>query len=90
MRVEIRLTTIAMKWMDNSWSIDTYARTYKGSNDKFIDKWMEQYSGNGIERAKVIENQDTVIYCDTFSDLEKIGKKILEINPKVNTTILDY
>ena len=88
----IETITIAIKF-DFGWSIDTYTRWLtskdKYTNKVFIDKFMEDYQGNGIEEVKVLEVGEP-IYCHNMVEIEAAIDDIRKNNKLLNETILNY
>lgn len=103
MKINYIITTIAMKIRDTKhdektgyidvyhYCIDTYVRINVCDNDKqFIDSFMREYAGNGIEKVTIIDKQSGCVDVDTFTELENIFEIITRDYEDVNTTILNY
>ena len=88
----IETITIAIKF-DFGWSIDTYTRWLsskdKNTNKVFIDKFMEDYQGNGIEKVQVLEVGEP-IYCNNMVEIEGAIDDLRKNNKDLNETILNY
>ena len=96
MKINITVTTIAIKFVDDvtsakyHFSVDTYARLNAGTNKEFIEHFMKEYSGNGIESITVLQSDKTEMYIDTFRDLENLLHTLRKQYDSINETILDY
>lgn len=96
MKVNYIITTVALKMIYDDrvhYVIDTYARLTDNDNDNiFIDKFMKEYAGNGIDKITIIDKTAGTLYIDTFTELENIYNKLSYgyDDNVVNTTILNY
>ena len=84
--MEMRLTTILMK-LEGEWVLDIYPRSGNSNDKKFVERFMEEYSGNGIDELRVIETKE--FHFDYLVDLEAFIEDVMA-NGKINTTILNY
>lgn len=91
MRVEVRITTIAIK-LEGKWVLDTYCRIGNLNDKKFIENFMNEYAGNGIDEVKILETEVQEFYCDTLHDNTCMYNALEDmINDRDgNTTILNY
>ena len=90
MKINLTVTTFAMQWNDGHWSVDTYVRTKKTSDKSFIEKWMSEYSGNGIQQIRILDNNDFEYEIDLLYQLDEIYDSIKENYGNINETLLDY
>lgn len=92
MRMEIRITTILMK-LEGVWTLDTYARMGNNLSDKkFVDNFLKEYAGNGIEELKIVETETHTFTLDIIEELNIVYQELLEMidDRKGNHTILNY
>lgn len=91
MKIKVNVTTIAMymNFGDSSkWVIDTYARINPKS--KFIDNFMSEYAGNGIEKIKIVDEWENEYEIETLRDFEVIPQHLRECFDDMNESILNY
>lgn len=84
--MEMKLTTILMK-LEGEWVLDTYPRSGNSNDKKFVERFMEEYSGNGIDDLRVLETKE--FHFDYIYELEMFINNVKD-NNKINTTILNY
>ena len=89
-KINLTVTTIAMQWDDGNWSVDTYVRTNKSSEKKFIEKWMNVYSGNGIQKIKILDNNDFEYEINELYEFRQIYDSIKELYGKIDESLLDF
>lgn len=92
MRMEIRITTILMK-LEGVWTLDTYARMGNNLSDKkFVDNFLKEYAGNGIEELKIVETETHTFTLEIIEELNIIYQDLLQMidDRKGNHTILNY
>lgn len=91
MTQKVNVTTIAM-FMDfgdsSKWVIDTYAR-FTPKKD-FINNFMKEYAGNGIEKIKIIDEWENEYEINDLRDFEVMVRHIKECFENINHTILNY
>ena len=90
--IKAKITTIALN-LENKWVVDTYARIGTDLNDKkFIERFNNEYQGNGIENIKILESKELDYDFYTITDylraINSIMDKLTEIDG--NYTVLDY
>lgn len=92
MKIEVKITTILMK-LEGVWTLDTYCRMGNKLSDKtFVENFLKEYSGNGIEELKVVETENHTLYIDMIDEFNIIYQDLMEMidNKKGNHTILNY
>lgn len=91
MTQKVNVTTIAM-YMNfgdySKWVIDTYARFNPKKN--FIENFMKEYSGNGIEKIKVVDEWTNEYPIENMNDYKIMIDHINECFKDMNQTILEY
>ena len=89
--IKVNVTTIAMKMRFNDgikWVTDTYTRLNPKKN--FIENFMNEYAGNGIEEIKILDNWENEYSIETLDCFSTIESHIKECFPEINTTVLNY
>ena len=91
MRTEVRITTIAIK-LEGKWVIDTYCRIGNLNDKKFIENFMNEYAGNGIDEVKILETEVQEFECNTLKDTTEmyVALELMIDERDGNTTILNY
>lgn len=91
MRTEVRITTIAIK-LEGKWVLDTYCRIGNLNDKKFVENFMNEYAGNGIDEIKILETEVQEFYCDTLKDNTDMynALEIMIDDRDGNHTILNY
>lgn len=92
MRIEVKITTILMK-LEGVWTLDTYCRMGNNLSDKkFVDNFLKEYAGNGIEELKIVETENHIIELEIIDELNIIYQDLLQMidDRKGNHTILNY
>lgn len=91
MTIKVNVTTIAM-YMDfgdySKWVVDTYCRINPKS--KFIENFMKEYAGNGIEKIKIVDEWVNEYPIETLGSFADITTHIRHEFEGLNETILDY
>lgn len=89
--IKVSVTTIAMyaNFGDGyKWSIDTYVRTNPTKN--FIENFMNDYAGNGIEKVRIVEEWKNEYYIENLNSFSTMIKHLRENFENLNETILNY
>ena len=91
MRVEVRITTIAIK-LEGKWVLDTYCRIGNLNDKKFIENFMKEYAGNGIDEVKILETEVQEFYNDTINEATNMYNALEDLmnDRDGNHTILFY
>ena len=91
MRVEVRITTIAIK-LEGKWVLDTYCRIGNLNDKKFIENFMKEYAGNGIDEVKILETEVQEFYNDTINEATNMYNALEDLmnDRDGNHTILNY
>lgn len=87
MTQKITVTTIAM-YIEGEWIIDTYLRMTPKKN--FIDNFMKEYAGNGIEKIKIVDDWENEYQLYTMDDYKTMFDHIKECFKNINGTVLYY
>ena len=95
--IKTNVTTIAMymQFTDYEtgkkryeWVVDTYCRM--NPKKDFINNFMSEYAGNGIEKIKIIEEFENEYEIENITDLDVVMNHILDDFPNINHTVLGY
>ena len=99
--IKVNVTTIAMKMTfshydydtdqtteTTEWVVDTYTRINPKKN--FIENFMNEYSGNGIEQVKIIDEWENEYPVETLGCFSTIENHIKSQFDKINETVLNY
>jgi hypothetical protein len=91
MRVEVRITTIAIK-LEGKWVLDTYCRIGNLNDKKFVENFMNEYAGNGIDEVKILETEVQEFYNDTIHEATNMYNALEDLmnDRDGNHTILNY
>ena len=91
MIVEVRITTIAIK-LEGKWVLDTYCRIGNLNDKKFIENFMKEYAGNGIDEVKILETEVQEFYNDTIHEASNMYNALEDLmnDRDGNHTILNY
>lgn len=72
---KITKVTVAYKFEDLGWSIDTYVTPIE-KDQAFLKRFWELHDGNGIITAKVIEREE--VNDLTYDIDEKVNRSIIQ------------